>query len=232
MYYMIINNFNTSTLSNCYVTDFGKAQAATPRATEKVSIYGANGSEIILDGAYESYERVFTFYVPKLIDISTIIEKFQPKDNVIEFGYQLGSFFYADFVDASYSPNGPHAWALEVKLEMQPFRYQKNVQDVVLTGNGTVTNTGTVYSEPVITLEGSGDVSLTIGQQTMYLTLDTKATIVCQHKRQNVYDKNGNIKNTLRKRGPFFEIPVGRSGVSVSGNIRKITIKGYWRYKV
>ena len=57
MYYMIINNFNTSTLSNCYVTDFGKAQTATPRATEKVVIHGANGSESIHDGAYESYER-------------------------------------------------------------------------------------------------------------------------------------------------------------------------------
>ena len=35
---------------------------------------------------------------------------------------------------------------------------------VTLTGNGTVNNPGTVYSEPVITIEGNGDVSLTIGE--------------------------------------------------------------------
>ena len=33
----------------------------------------------------------------------------------------------------------------------------------------------------------------------MQLTIDTKATIDCRHKKQNVYDKNGNLKNTLRK---------------------------------
>lgn len=232
MFYLIINNFNTSSIRHCHVTDYGKTQTAKPRVAEQASVYGANGSYDILDGAFESYERTVTFYVPHLEDISTIVEKFKDKDNIIEFGYQPGSFFYADFVDANYDRNGPHAWTLEVRLQMQPFRYVKEVPEVVLAGSGTVTNPGTVYSEPVIVLEGSGDVSLTIGSQVMHLTLDTKATIDCRHKRQNIYDKNGAVKNTLRKRGPFFEIPPGRSGVAVSGNVRKITIKGNWRYKV
>ena len=232
MFYLIINQFNTSSIRHCHVTDYGKAQTATPRVAEHASVYGANGSYDILDGAFESYERTVVFYVAKLADISVIINAFQEQNNLIEFGYLPGSFFYADFVDATYSPNGPHAWALEVRLQMQPFRYVKDVQDVVLTGSGTVTNPGTVYSEPVIVLEGSGDVSLTIGSQVMHLALDTKATIDCRHKRQNIYDKNGAVKNTLRKRGPFFEIQPGSSGVAVSGNVRKITIKGNWRYKV
>ena len=115
---------------------------------------------------------------------------------------------------------------------MHPFRYLNNDAAVILAGNGTVNNPGTVYSEPVITIEGNGDVSLTIGKQTMQLTIDTKATIDCRHKKQNVYDKNGNLKNTLRKRGGFFEISPGMSGIAVSGNVSKITIKGNWRYKV
>ena len=119
-----------------------------------------------------------------------------------------------------------HAWTLEIKLKMHPFRYLNNYAAVILAGNGTVNNPGTVYSEPIITIEGNGDVSLTIGKQTMQLTIDTKATIDCRHKKQNVYDKNGNLKNTLRKRGGFFEIAPGTSGVAVSGTVSKITIKG------
>ena len=125
-----------------------------------------------------------------------------------------------------------HAWTLEIKLKMHPFRYLNNDAVVTLAGNGTVNNPGTVYSEPVITIEGNGDISLTIGKQTMQLTIDTKATIDCRHKKQNVYDKNGNLKNTLRKRGGFFEIVPGTSGIAVSGTVSKITIKGNWRYKV
>ena len=115
---------------------------------------------------------------------------------------------------------------------MHPFRYSNDETELVLNGNGTVNNPGTVYSEPIITIEGNGDVTLTIGKQVMQLTIDTKAVIDCRHKKQNVYDKNGNLKNTLRTRGGFFELAPGTSGVVVSGTVSKIKIKGNWRYKV
>nr|DAQ36067.1 MAG TPA: distal tail protein [Caudoviricetes sp.] len=231
MFYMIINGFNTSTIPHCVVTDFGEIEAAKPHA-ESVDVYGLNGSYRVLDGSYESYERTISFYVPKLVDISTIVDKFQPKENVIEFSYQLGSYFYADFSGATYNRNGMHAWKIDVKLIMQPFRYQKNVDPVVLTTADTINNPGTIYSEPIIEIEGDGDISLTIGRKTMYLAIKTKATIDCRQGKQNIYNATGAVQNTLRKRGGFFEIPTGKVGVSFTGNVRKITIRPNWRYKV
>ena len=231
MFYMIINGFNTSTIPHCVVTDFGEAEAAKPHA-ESVDVYGLNGSYRVLDGSYESYERTLSFYVPKLVDISTIVDKFQPKENVIEFSYQLGSYFYADFSGATYNRNGMHAWKIDVKLIMQPFRYQKAVEPVVLTASGTINNLGTIYSEPIIEIEGDGDISLTIGRKTMYLTIKTKATIDCRQGKQNIYNATGAVQNTLRKRGGFLEIPTGKAGVSFTGTVRKITIRPNWRYKI
>lgn len=231
MFYMIINGFNTSTIPHCVVTDFGEIEAAKPHA-ESVDVYGLNGSYRVLDGSYESYERTISFYVPKLVDISTILDKFQPKENVIEFSYQLGSYFYADFSGATYNRNGMHAWKIDVKLIMQPFRYQKTVDPVVLTASGTINNLGTVYSEPIIDVEGDGDISLTIGRKTMYLAIKTKATIDCRQGKQNIYNATGVVQNTLRKRGGFLEIPTGKVGISFTGNVRKITIRPNWRYKI
>ena len=231
MFYMIINGFNTSTIPHCVVTDFGEVEAAKPHA-ESVDVYGLNGSYRVLDGSYESYERTISFYVPKLVDISTIVDKFQPKENVIEFSYQLGSYFYADFSGATYNRNGMHAWKIDVKLIMQPFRYQKSVDPVVLTASGTINNLGTIYSEPVIEVEGDGDISLTIGRKTMYLAIKTKATIDCRQGKQNIYNATGAVQNTLRKRGGFLEIPTGKVGVSFTGTVRKITIRPNWRYKI
>lgn len=231
MFYMIINGFNTSTIPHCVVTDFGEVEAAKPHA-ESVDVYGLNGSYRVLDGSYESYERTISFYVPKLVDISTIVDKFQPKENVIEFSYQLGSYFYADFSGATYNRNGMHAWKIDVKLIMQPFRYQKSVDPVVLTVSGTINNLGTIYSEPIIEIEGDGDISLTIGRKTMYLAIKTKATIDCRQGKQNIYNATGAVQNTLRKRGGFLEIPTGKVGVSFTGTVRKITIRPNWRYKI
>nr|DAE07881.1 MAG TPA: distal tail protein [Siphoviridae sp. ct7xv9] len=231
MFYMIINGFNTSTIPHCVVTDFGEVEAAKPHA-ESVDVYGLNGSYRVLDGSYESYERTISFYVPKLVDISTIVDKFQPKENVIEFSYQLGSYFYADFSGATYNRNGMHAWKIDVKLIMQPFRYQKSADPVVLTASGTINNLGTIYSEPIIEIEGDGDISLTIGRKTMYLAIKTKATIDCRQGKQNIYNATGAVQNTLRKRGGFLEIPTGKVGVSFTGTVRKITIRPNWRYKI
>lgn len=231
MFYMIINGFNTSTIPHCVVTDFGEIEAAKPHA-ESVDVYGLNGSYRVLDGSYESYERTISFYVPKLVDISTILDKFQPKENVIEFSYQLGSYFYADFSGATYNRNGMHAWKIDVKLIMQPFRYQKIVEPVVLTASGTINNLGTIYSEPIIEVEGDGDIYLTIGRKTMYLAIKTKATIDCRQGKQNIYNATGAVQNTLRKRGEFLEIPTGKVGVSFTGTVRKITIRPNWRFKI
>lgn len=231
MDYMIINDFNTSTLAGCVVTDFGKVEAAQPRG-EVANLHGVNGSYRVLDGSFKSYERTFTLHVKKLVDIASILDRFQSNENVLEFSYQLGSLFYADFVTANFEPFGNHAWKLEIKLTMQPFRYQKGVAPVVLTAAGTVNNPGTISSEPIVEIEGDGDVSLTIGHKTMYLAIKTKAVIDCRQGNQNIYNATGAVQNTFRKRGGFFEIPTGKVGVSYTGSVRKITIKGNWRYKV
>ena len=115
---------------------------------------------------------------------------------------------------------------------MQPFRYQKSVEPVVLTASGTINNLGTIYSEPIIEIEGDGDISLTIGRKTMYLTIKTKATIDCRQGKQNIYNATGAVQNTLRKRGGFLEIPTGKIGVSFTGSVRKITFRPNWRYKI
>ena len=232
MFYLIINGFNTSTILHSVVTDFGISECAEPKTSEIVEIFGMNGSHRVLDGSYKSYERTVSFYLPKLIDISTIIEKFHDGKNEIVFGYQPDSLFYAEYISASYHRNGPHAYTLDVKLMMQPFRYPKNVAPVVLTNAGTIENIGTVYSEPIIEIEGNGDVSLTIGRKTMHLTINNKATIDCRQGKQNIFNASGAVQNTLRKRGGFFEIPVGSNGVTYTGDVRKVTIRPNWRYLV
>lgn len=226
-----INNFNTRNIEKCYLIDIGTIQVAKPRISESLEIYGANGTYNITDGAFEAYERTISFSVDGLDSVLLLINKFKDVDNVIVFEYHQDSIFYCDLLDVSYSPVGVKTWKVDFKLLFDPFRYI-NSSPIILTGNGSITNTGDIYSEPVIVIEGQGNVTLTIGKQLMQLTLDTKATIDCRHRKQNVYDKTGRIKNTIRKRGPFFEIQPGLNGIATSGTVTKITINGNWRYKV
>lgn len=232
MTWMTINDFNTASLSGCQLLDIGEVRAAEPRTAEEVTVYGSNGRLRLSDGAFDGYERQLVFVTKAIPDLERVINAFLVGKNRVSFWYQEGSHFFCDYLGAHYEPWGLHRWKLVVKLYMYPFRYQSNPTDVVLTRSGTVTNPGTVFSEPTIIIEGSGEVSLTIGNQTMALTIDTRATIVCRHGEQAVFDKNGQVRNTSRKRGPFYELVPGRSGVTWTGTVRRVTIQGNWRYLI
>lgn len=228
---LMINDFDTKTIKNCYLTDIGTLQVAKEKIIEDVEIFGLNGTYSIFDGAFESQERTLIFSVEHFENVSLLVSKFKKTDNKIVFEYAQESFYYADLLSVDFTPKGKKTWIVNIKLRFDPFRY-KNTEPVRLTNAGSITNIGDVYAEPVIVLEGNGSVSLTIGTQVMYLDIDTKATIDCRHKKQNVYDKNNNIKNTLRKRGSFFEIKPGLNGITTSGNVTNLTINVNWRYKV
>lgn len=230
--YLKVNDFSTAKLRNCVVVDFGTIRSAIPRFSEQMKLYGTNGSYNQVDGAYENYERTIRIFFERFSDLATFVEKIKAVGNQLEFSYQPDSFFYADFLDTEIIPKGMYGWELAIKLDMQPFRYQKSVDPVVLTASGTIINLGTIYSEPIIEIEGDGDVSLTIGRKTMYLAIKTKATIDCRQGKQNIYNATGAVQNTLRKRGGFLEIPTGKVGVSFAGTVRKITIRPNWRYKI
>ena len=165
----------------------------------------------------------------KVIELSNLLKDF---DNTIEFDYLKTSKYYADLIDITFNKQGNSRWLVNVKLLFDPFRYTNESTEIRLTAKGTINNTGNVFSEPIIEIEGNGEVSLAIGSQIMFLNLDSKAIIDCRHRRQNIYDKNNVLKNSIRKKGGFFEIPPGLQGVVTTGNVTSIKIKGNWRWRV
>lgn len=230
--FVTINGFSSGSLSGCQLVDIGQVKAAEPRVAETITVYGANGQLRVLDGAFDGYERELVFLIKDLAQVDRLLEAFGNGKAEIGFWYQLDSIYYGACLGSYYEPWGLHRYRLVIKVYMYPFRYLKAREMVVLGATGTVVNPGTVFSEPTIVIEGNGEVSLTIGRQTMHLTLDTKATIICRHGEQKILDKSGQVKNTIRRRGPFFELPVGRSGVSSSGHVTKVSIQGNWRYRI
>lgn len=229
---MIKINNTTLESPDYVVTDIGEIQVAKKRIAEEGNIYGANGKYIIHDEGYESSERVIKISVSDFEKVTTLEKILKTFENEIEFDYLKNSKFIADLVDIVYTKYGLHRWMVSIKLIFHPFRYSLDSGLTILTNKGTVNNIGAVFSEPIIEIEGDGEVSLTIGSQTMVLKLDEKARIDCRHLKQNIYDKNDNVKNSIRIRGGFFEIKPGVNGVTTSGDVTGLKIHGNWRWRV
>ena len=115
-----------------------------------------------------------------------------------------------------------------VNFRCYPFWYQENVSDVAITTSGeTITNPGSVYSEPLITVYGSGNITLMIGTTIVELA-NVSSSIVLDCALKEAY-KGTTLMNDHMS-GDFPVLKPGLNAVSWSGNVTRIVIKPNWRY--
>ena len=121
----------------------------------------------------------------------------------------------------------PHC-SFAVNFRCFPFWYQDNVSDVTITtSGGTITNPGSVYSEPLITLTGSGDITLMVGTTIVELTGITSGIVLdCTLKEAYL----GTALMNDHMSGDFPVLKPGLNGISWSGNVTRIVISPRWRY--
>ena len=118
--------------------------------------------------------------------------------------------------------------AFTVNFRCHPFWYQENVPEITVTASGTfITNPGSVLSEPVITVYGSGEITLMVGMTIVELdgitdsiTLDTPL----MEAYQGVTSMNGCMS------GDFPTLLPGQNAISWTGNVTKVVIQPNWRY--
>ena len=121
----------------------------------------------------------------------------------------------------------PHC-SFAVNFRCFPFWYQDNAADVTLTTSGTaITNPGSVYSDPVITVTGSGDITLMVGTTIVELT-GVSSSIVIDSVLKEAY-KGTTLMNDHMS-GDFPVLKPGLNAISWTGTVTQVAIKPNWRY--
>ena len=86
---------------------------------------------------------------------------------------------------------------------------------------------GSVYSEPIITVTGSGDITLMVGKTIVELT-DITSGIVLDCALREAY-----LGSTLMNDHMTGEFPVlkpGMNAISWTGTVTKVVIQPNWRW--
>ena len=121
----------------------------------------------------------------------------------------------------------PHC-SFAVNFRCFPFWYLDNVADITLTASTSViTNPGSVYSEPILTVYGSGDITLMVGTTIVELT-DISGSIVIDSVLREAY-----LGNTLMNGHMSGEFPVlkpGMNAISWTGEVTSVVIRPNWRF--
>ena len=118
----------------------------------------------------------------------------------------------------------------QVILDTQPFKYSVNAAGdaLELTAPTTIRNSGTVYSEPLITVYGSGDITLTINGADFPL-YGVQGSITIDSEMMEVF-KGSTNQNGKYGGAEFPRFEVGKNEIRWTGNVSKIKIQPRWRW--
>ena len=114
-----------------------------------------------------------------------------------------------------------------VNFRCKPFLYLHDSSPFTLTDSiGIIANPGTVYSEPIITVNGTGDVTIMINGEILELT-DLSGSITMDSELREAY--SGNESANSHMDGEFIRLLAGNNAYSWDGDVTSIQITPNWR---
>lgn len=117
---------------------------------------------------------------------------------------------------------------IEITFRCQPCEYVYPIPQLTLANLTPITNPGTRYAEPVITIVGSGDIMLTIGTRTLTIT-GLASQITLDMEARVAYNGSTNLGSIVSGDWPLIVDP-GVNAVLISGTVTSVTMVTNWRY--
>lgn len=213
-----------------HVTEQPPLTIPSERATF-TNVPGRSGSLTTLEGD-DVYDDLLLTASCFIADPSRIpaIAAWLKGSGTVTFANRQGGFYHARIVNQipfeKILRGNPHR-AFAVNFRCKPFWYQAGVEPITLTTSGTfITNPGSVFSEPVITVYGSSEVTLMVG---MTITeMDITGSITLDTPLMEAYSGSTSMNN--RMSGDFPTLLPGQNAVSWTGNVSRLVIQPNWRY--
>lgn len=197
-----------------------------------INVPGRPGSLTTLEGddVYDDLILTAICFVSDAVRIPEIATWLKGSGTVT-FANRQGGFYYARIVNQiSFEKilrGNPHR-SFAVNFRCQPFWYAENVEPITLTvSGGTISNPGNVPSEPVITVYGSGEITLMVGLTIVELEA-VSSSITLNSPLMETYSGTTSLNDKMS--GNFPTLLPGINAVSWSGDVSNVLIKPNWRY--
>lgn len=196
-----------------------------------VDVPGRPGSLTLLEGddVYEDMILTATCFIQSADSIGAIAAYLKGNGRVT-FANRQNGFYHARIVNQipfdKILRGNPHR-AFAVNFRCKPFFYLNDSPQITLTQSSAfLTNPGSVYSEPVITVYGTGEITLMIGMTIVELS-DIAGAITLDTPLMEAYNGVTSMNNCVS--GDFPTLLPGANAVSWSGNVSQVVIQPNWR---
>ncbi len=195
------------------------------------SIPGRSGSLTTLEGI-DVYDDYIATAECMIADMSRLPEicGYLKGAGTVTFANRPGGFFKARITNQiSFDKilrGNPHR-SFTVSFRLQPFFYLDDSGDITLTESGEfISNPGNVHSEPVITVNGSGDITLMVGT-TIVTLMGVEESITIDTPLLEAY--KGIVSQNTKMSGDFPILMPGANAISWTGDVSSVVVTPNWR---
>lgn len=195
------------------------------------NIPGKSGSLVTLEGdaVYDDLTLTTTCVVADPSKIPAICA-WLTGGGKVTFANRPGGWYEARIVNQiSFDKilrGNPHR-EFAVNFRCKPLWYHADVQNITITASGTTfMNPGTADAEPIITVNGTGDITLMVGTKIVELT-EVNGSITLDTPLMECY--KGLTSCNSKMNGEFPVLKTGQCAVSWNGAVTSVVIQPNWR---
>ena len=229
--YVIINGVSSLNKTGLAIKTLPSITKPLMRAY-KEEIDGRNG-DLITELGYAAYDKQLEIGLFGNFDINNIISYFS-NSGTITFSNETDKYYYFQIINQIDYEKLLKFKTAVVTLHCQPFKYKVNESPITLTsGDNTITNNGNIYAKPIITIVGSGTITISLGgNQIFSIDMSNNSKIVIDTANLEAYDPDtGDLLNRIVT-GDYelFKIESGSNTLNISGTITTATLTNYQRW--
>lgn len=230
MNYIIWNGKDSRDIKELVISELPPITKPNMRVKETV-IDGVDGS-IIEELGYESYDKTVSIGLKIGADVDKVIEFFTGNGTAV-FSNEPDKYYIARIIKGVDYTRLLRFRTAKVTFRVQPFKYNRVEAPRESTNGRTsmiVENLGNHTAKPIITINGSGTVVLSLnGKEICDYTFPTgESTVVLDSEKQDAY--LGDVLKNRDMNGNFPVFEKGNNELSWSGTVASITITKYSRW--
>ena len=226
--FILNNTINSRSALGLRITD-PPTIPPSKRIVDSIEVDGREGTLTILKG----WEDI-TFHMKAALMGANLQSRFRDilpqilAAKTIHFSSDTGVFYNIKHIQASVLERKLSSlYEFSLSFTCAPFRYIRNVAMIARTASGTVSNPGSVYSLPRITVFGTGSRTLTINGKPIVLNILSGNLVLDSELRTCHF---GNVAQNNRMTGDFPVLNPGNNTITLGTGITRVEIEPRWRF--
>ncbi|MBR2711254.1 MAG: phage tail family protein [Bacilli bacterium] len=229
--YVIINGVNSTTKTGLAINEMPPITKPSIR-TNTEEIDGRDG-DIVTRLGYSAYDKEMTIGLYGSYDLDEIMSYFNQSGTII-FSTETDKYYNFEILEQIDFEKLARFKTATVTFHCQPFKYEVNETPITLiSGDNVVRNKGNIYSKPIMHIEGTGTITISLGgNQVFNIVMGDNTEIEIDIEKLEAYNPNdGTLLNRIVT-GDYddFKLEVGNNTINLSGTITDAYITMYSRW--